>query len=134
MPIREGLMRMSRGSPVLLANRCGACGSIQFPPAQICLSCLAAEPQTIELPSKGKLFSFTVVHMPSTNFPPGHTIGYVELLPKVRIFAPLRFGSAELPEIGQQMMLEFAPLWNEEGRDILAYRFCSRAAEEPRHA
>jgi uncharacterized OB-fold protein len=78
----------------------------------------------VELPREGTLFSYTIVRMPSANFPPGHVVGYVSLRDDLRIFAPLNFEAGSAPEIDQTLRLEIAPLWQDENNAaIVGYRF-----------
>ena len=122
--LREGLFEKAGDEDVLRATRCKGCGRTHFPPVAICLDCLGADLEPTRLPKTGTLFSYTVMHLPSANFPPGHMVGYVLIEPGVRVFAPLNYPPERQPQVGDKMALEIAPLWHDETRgDVVAYRF-----------
>jgi len=78
----------------------------------------------VDLPRRGTLFSFTTVQVRSSNFGPGHTVGYVELADGVRVFAPLVASKEQPPEVGQHVRLEISPLWRvHDDTEVIGYRF-----------
>ena len=90
VPIREGTFQEGPDGGVLLANKCKSCGQIFFPKAKLCQACLHEELEEAPLSRKGKLYSYTIAHMPSSFFPPPHAMGYVAFPEGVRVFAPLK--------------------------------------------
>lgn len=45
----------------LLFQKCGACGSVQFPPRHHCASCWETDLEWVESSGRGKVESFTIV-------------------------------------------------------------------------
>jgi uncharacterized protein len=124
MQVREGLFQETAAGPVLLGNRCRSCGRTHFPSTPTCLDCLSAKMEDVELPQEGTLFSFTIMSMPSANFPAGHRVGYVTLLDDLRLFTPLHYEPGQMPKIGEKLKVELAPLWQGEGGvGVVGYRF-----------
>lgn len=48
--------------PYLTATKCGNCGKYFFPGRVICLNCGKQQMERVALGSKGKLYTYTVVH------------------------------------------------------------------------
>ena len=46
--------------------------------------------ERLDLSLNGKLYSFTIVHMPSEHFQPPYAIGWIELPEGIRIFSQIR--------------------------------------------
>jgi uncharacterized OB-fold protein len=57
---------MSQGK--LMGGRCKKCGKIHFPPRPLCDSCLSKEFEWTEIPKKGKLLTYTIIHIAPTQF------------------------------------------------------------------
>jgi uncharacterized OB-fold protein len=57
-------LQCARG--VLTFQRCGACGSISFPPVELCRQCLSGNLDWEPSRGQGTLYSWTVVHRPVT--------------------------------------------------------------------
>ncbi len=123
VPFREGLFEENSGKGVLLGARCQQCGQIIFPRREACLNCLGNDLETVQLSREGKLYSYTIVHMPSEHFEPPYTIGWIELPEGVKIFSQIR-GWQEYPlETGMNMVLHFEKLWEEEEKEVTGYVF-----------
>ncbi len=67
VPISEGAFVLDAEGGLLLANKCKSCGQVFFPKAVFCLTCLNEDMQELKLSRKGKLYSYTIGHMPSTH-------------------------------------------------------------------
>lgn len=48
----------------LVVQACGTCGATRHPPGPLCPVCRSAEVQWCELPGRGAVYTFTVVHQP----------------------------------------------------------------------
>ncbi|WP_150461542.1 Zn-ribbon domain-containing OB-fold protein [Nesterenkonia ebinurensis] len=84
--IGEGQPAVLTGSGLLQGGRCRACAAHSFPRAYVCHRCHASDIEIIELPADGTLYSWTTVHI-SPAFETPYTLGYVDLLPDLRVFA-----------------------------------------------
>jgi uncharacterized OB-fold protein len=52
----------------LMAGRCKKCGKIHFPPRQLCDECLSNEFEWTQIPTEGKLLTYTIIHIAPTQF------------------------------------------------------------------
>lgn len=52
----------------LMAGRCKKCGKIHLPPRHLCDGCLSNEFEWTQIPTKGKLLTYTVIHIAPTEF------------------------------------------------------------------
>ncbi|MHC1591172.1 MAG: Zn-ribbon domain-containing OB-fold protein, partial [Candidatus Helarchaeales archaeon] len=50
----------------LMGSRCKACGHLMVPPKQICEKCFATEMKWEEVEGKGKLATFSAIHVGSS--------------------------------------------------------------------
>lgn len=107
----------------LLASKCKVCGQVFFPKTKLCMGCLHEEMDEIALSRRGKLFTFTVVHMPAANFQPPYAVGFVDLPEGVRIFSQLDLLQNKSFRVDMEMELKVDTLWQEEDKKILGYRF-----------
>ena len=123
VPIREGTFIDTPDGGILLANKCKSCGQTFFPKAQLCLSCFQEDMEEITLSRKGKLYSYTVAHMPSTHFEPPYAIGYVDMPEGVRVFAPLIMMEDKPLQVDMDMEMVIEKLWEEKGKDVIGYKF-----------
>jgi len=123
VPFREGLFEETSGKGSLVGARCKQCGQIIFPGRETCLNCLGHDLETIHLSQNGKLFTYTIVHMPSEHFEPPYAVGWIEMPEGVRIFSQIR-GWREHPlATGMEMELHFETLWEEEEKEVIGYVF-----------
>ena len=79
--------------------------------------------EKIDLSRNGKLYSFTIVHMPSEHFTPPYAIGWVELPEGIRVFSQIRYWQEYPLQIGMDMELVIDTLWQEETKEIKGYKF-----------
>ena len=122
VPIREGAFTLESGG-ALLANRCKSCGRVFFPRNHFCFSCLKGDMEDIVLSRKGKLYSYTIGHMPSMHFEPPYTVGYVDMPERVRVFAPLVIVEDKPLKLGMDMEIVIGKLWQEEDKEVIGYKF-----------
>ena len=70
VPIREGRFVMDAEGGKLLGNKCKSCGRLYFPKVQFCFNCFSKDMEEIALSRRGKLYTFTTCHMPTSHFRP----------------------------------------------------------------
>lgn len=121
--LREGIFRDASDGPVLVGHRCTACGQIHFPGGELCLSCLNETLEPVDLSQEGELFCETTVHMKTAHFDPPYSVGYIALPEGIKIFAPIRKIDGLPLKVGMRMRVELASMWEEDGKNVLAYRF-----------
>ena len=119
---REDLIKEKPNGAALVGNRCKKCGSVFFPKADFCNHCMGADMEEAELSRRGILYSYTVTRVPVGKFPVPHAVGMITLpQDKVRIVAPLVL--EEEYKVGSEVEMEIAPLWEEEERVVMGYKF-----------
>jgi len=122
-PFKEGLFEKVSGKWALVGCRCRQCEIAIFPRRELCLNCLSQDMENIYLSRKGKLYSFTIVHMPSEHFEPPYSIGWIDLPEGVRVFSPIRCLDEKELEIGMDMELNVEKLWDEQEKEVTGYVF-----------
>lgn len=113
----------------IMAAKCKKCGVINLPPRPICKNCRSSDLEWIELKGKGKLVTFSIVHVPPTPLiAEGHgrekpyAFGVVELEKGARITARLVGFDLKKPEkiqIGMDVEAEFL---EKNGKTILTFK------------
>jgi uncharacterized OB-fold protein len=66
-------------APHLMANRCSACGAQFFDRRNACASCSGTTFERIELPTTGRVRSFTIVHRAAPRVPVPYVSALVDL-------------------------------------------------------
>lgn len=125
IPIREGIFRENAEGDALLANKCSSCGQIYFPKANFCFECFNKNMEEVALSRRGKLYSYTLSHLPASRFQPPFYIGLIDMPEGVRIFAPLKTVEEKPFRIGMEMDLAIEQLWQENDKQIIGYTFKS---------
>ena len=123
VPFHEGLFEDISGKKALVAAKCRQCGQIIFPGREVCLNCQGTDLETIHLSRQGKLYSYTIVHMPSEHFDPPYAVGWIELPEGIRIFSQVRGWREHTLTTGMEMTLFFEKLWEEEENEVIGYVF-----------
>lgn len=123
VPFREGLFEKVSGRWILVGSKCKQCGQAFFPQREWCLNCSGRDLERIDLGHSGKLYSFTIVHMPSEHFEPPYAVGWIELPEGIRVFSQIRQWQEYPLKIGMDMELAIEKLWDEDEREVLGYTF-----------
>ena len=133
VPIAEGLFTWPAETPALLGSRCKSCGVVTFPVATSCMACSGQEMETVELPGRGTLWTWTVQQfMPKAPYNSGETpetfkpygVGYLELPGGVRVEGRLTESDPEKLKIGMEMDVVFEPYRTEEnGDEVISFFF-----------
>lgn len=121
----EGLIKETEDGVFLRAARCSKCGKIQFPAKDLCTECLSEEKEEQLIGNRGTIYTVTTTYSPVSGFLPPLTIAYVETKEGLRVFAPLK--TEEEPyEIGMEVELSIADLWEEKDAVVTGYRYQKR--------
>jgi len=124
--IREGIVIEGPEGETLAGSQCKACGQIFFPKAeQVCLNCLEGPLEDLPLSRKGKLCSYTVVHMPASGFQPPYAVGFVDLPEGVRVFTPLEMEEGKAFKEGMEMEVRVGTLWEEGDKEVMGFKFAA---------
>jgi len=123
LPFREGLFIEESNKAYLIGNKCESCGRIFYPSRPFCFDCSGTKMQKAKFGNKGKLYSFTICHMPSLHFEAPYTVGWIDVDEGIRIFAPIKISENQSVEVGMDMELVIDELWQEEDKSVAGYRF-----------
>ena len=65
----------------LMASKCQKCGKVHLPPRPICDNCYGQKFKWVEIPSEGKLLTYTIIHVAPPQFQAlaPYTVGIVQL-------------------------------------------------------
>jgi hypothetical protein len=56
------------GEGKLMGGKCRKCGKIHFPPRPLCDQCLSKEFEWTQIPTEGKLLTYTIIHIAPAQF------------------------------------------------------------------
>jgi len=93
----------------LMGSICKKCGKVHLPPRPLCDQCLSKEFQWVELPQKGKLLTYTVIHVAPTQFQEmtPYIVGIVQIEKGVKIPGMIRGVAPEQVKIGMPLTINF---------------------------
>lgn len=108
----------------LKAYKCPHCNKVFFPKVSKCPDFLITNLAEVPLSNIGYLYSYTTVYIPSKNFGPPYTVGYIEFEEGVRVFGQIRIKKDRALKIGMSMKMLIDYLWEEQGsKKAAAYFF-----------
>ena len=108
----------------LRGSECPNCSKRFFPPKARCPECLQPGLSSVALDTRGTLYSYTTVYIPSRNFKPPYTVGFVELDEGVRVFGQIRVREGEALRIGSSIKMVIDYLWKKpDGESVSGYLF-----------
>jgi uncharacterized OB-fold protein len=111
------------GRPVLVGGRCNECGTMAFPRIAVCSNCMSESFTDEAMSERGKLYSWTTVHVGPQHMHKPITLGYVDLDNGVRVFSHLSINDGPLA-INQSVRLSVAQVGTEsDGRPIETFVF-----------
>jgi uncharacterized OB-fold protein len=127
--VADGLFRISDDGIVLLAGECGHCAELTFPEAIVCPNCQSQQVRTVELPTSGVLYSFTVVRSRPPDYAGAVPYGYglVELDGKIRLASMIVSADYDALQIGAAVELVGIDVGGPER--LLSYAFRDSARE-----
>ena len=98
----------------LMAGKCTRCGKIHLPPRPLCDNCYSQEFTWTPVPSKGKLVTYTVIHIAPQQFQPlaPYTMGIVELENGLKIPGIITGATHEQLHIGMELAIDFGTCSN----------------------
>lgn len=93
----------------LMGGRCRKCSKIHFPPRPLCDGCLSNEFDWTEVPTKGKLLTYTIIHVAPAQFQPmaPYAVGIVQLGDGLRLPGMIRDVASEQIKIGMPLKIAF---------------------------
>jgi len=93
----------------LMGGKCRKCGKIHFPPRPLCDGCFSKDFEWVEISTKGKLMTYTVIHVAPMQFQSiaPYAVGIVELDNGLKIPGIIREASLEQLKIGMPLTMMF---------------------------
>jgi len=130
IPIEDGYFTVPDApgeSPRLLGSRCPACGEHFFPRRHVCAACLAEGCEDVLLGPRGRLWTWTYVHVPlfakKDRSVGSYGVGQVDLPEGPRVQAIL-VGERDDFRIGMDLELDLETLRVEDsGDEVVIFRF-----------
>jgi uncharacterized protein len=93
----------------LMAGKCLKCGKIHLPPRTLCDNCFSQDFEWINVSGKGKLVTYTVIHVAPQQFQhlTPYAVGIVELENGLKIPGMIQGATQEQLKIGMDLNLDF---------------------------
>lgn len=97
------------GEGKLMAAKCNKCGAVFLPPKPICPKCLTKDLSWVELKNKGKLLSYTVIHVSTAQFQSmcPYILGIVKLEDGPNLIGMVRGIETSNIEVGMNLTVGF---------------------------
>jgi uncharacterized OB-fold protein len=93
----------------LLAGKCTKCGKVHLPPRPLCNECFSKEFEWVEVSNRGKLITYTVIHIAPTQFQSmaPYAMGIVQLENGFKIPGMIKEVPFERLKIGMDLAIDF---------------------------
>jgi uncharacterized OB-fold protein len=93
----------------LMGVKCTRCKKVTVPPRSLCPHCGNGDMNWTELPSRGRLVTYTVIHVPPSQFQElaPYAVGIVEFTEGARLPGMIRDVKPENLKIGMELQTEF---------------------------
>ena len=93
----------------LMAGQCQRCGKIHMPPRPLCDNCLGQNFTWVAVSGKGKLLTYTVIHIAPQQFQAltPYAVGIIEFENGLKIPGIIQGVSQEQLKIGMELTLDF---------------------------
>jgi uncharacterized OB-fold protein len=93
----------------LVAGRCKKCGKLLVPPRPLCPSCYSTTFEEVQLKGKGKLASYTIIHIAPPQFQAmaPYIIGIVELEEGPKLPGIIRSPADAPLKVGQELTIDY---------------------------
>jgi uncharacterized protein len=137
--VADDLFTWPSDEPRLLGTRCTQCDTRAFPVAPACQRCSSEQVETIELSTRGTVWTWTSQEFRPPSPPydgPGsptefdrYFVGFVQLPDELCVEAHLTGFEGRNPEIGEDVELEIIPFRiDDDGNEIMIYAFAPATA------
>ena len=93
----------------LMAAKCSKCGAMLLPPRPLCTKCFSTDFEWVELSGRGKLLSYTVIHVSPPQFESvaPYVVGIVKLEEGLRLPGMIRGVEPEKIRVGMTLTVDF---------------------------
>jgi len=105
--IEEFYKSVSSGK--LMAAMCRKCGNVFLPPRPVCTECLSTDLKWVELDKRGRLLTYTIIHVAPKQFQSmtPYTVGIVKLKDGLKLPGMIRGVEQEGLEVGMELEVDF---------------------------
>jgi len=99
----------SASSGKLMAARCRKCGNVFLPPRPVCTECLSTDLKWVELDKRGRLLTYTIIHVAPKQFQSmtPYTVGIIKLKEGLKLPGMIRGVEQEGLEVGMELEVDF---------------------------
>ena len=93
----------------LMGAQCDNCGALLVPPRPVCTRCLSKDLEWIKLKPKGKLLTYTVIHVASPQFQSlaPYAVGIVKLADGPNLPGMIKGIEPEKIKVGMDVLVDF---------------------------
>jgi uncharacterized OB-fold protein len=100
----------------LMAGKCRNCGKIHLPPRPLCDNCFHQEFEWLEIEGKGKLLTYTVIHVAPEQFQhlAPYAVGIIQLENGLKLPGMLTAKQQEQLSIGMDLIVDFTTCTKEQ--------------------
>lgn len=93
----------------LMGGKCERCGKIHLPPRPLCDKCLSNDFHWVEIPKRGKLLTYTIIHVAPPQFKEmtPYPVGIVQINKGLKIPGMIRGVNFEQIKVGMELMMKF---------------------------
>ncbi|MGD8565321.1 MAG: Zn-ribbon domain-containing OB-fold protein [Candidatus Bathyarchaeota archaeon] len=93
----------------LMGSKCKKCGTAHLPPRILCQKCLSKQMESVELPQRGKLLTYTIIHVAPTQFQEmtPYAVGIIQLGDGVKVPGIIKHVNPEDINIGMELSVKF---------------------------
>ena len=107
----------------LVGTMCKKCGKKYFPPKVVCPFCGNRELEKVKLPERGKVITYTVLHVVPRGFRENAPliIAIIELEDGTKVLAPLTDVKPEEVSVGMHVEATLRRIFDESEEGLIAY-------------
>jgi uncharacterized OB-fold protein len=93
----------------LMAGKCKKCGKVHLPPRPLCDNCYSRDFEWVEIPGKGKLLTYTIIHVAPAQFQSmaPYAVGIVQLGNGLKIPGMISGAALDQIQIGMDLVIDF---------------------------
>ena len=93
----------------LMAGKCKRCGKTHLPPRPLCDNCFSQEFKWIEVSGKGKLLTYTIIHIAPPQFQAiaPYAVGIIQLENSLKMPGMISGAAPEQLKIGMELTIDF---------------------------
>lgn len=118
-------------SAQLVGGRCAGCGKVFFPRFSTCPSCAARKSMAeVRLSRRGKLYSYSIIHVDTPGFKAPYAVGYVDLPEGPRVFGHVDGWQDGPIPLDSPVDIYAGPIGKDrDGAELISVRFRPLAAD-----